>query len=261
MQVLLWSLFFLSGLPNPYKKGILEEGVLKREVFFVNNDSTTILPMVNNFESRIWFKDSTVIYEVKVQWGINIAEENGMKRKEGYDVFKYTYLDLKTLRCQDYYNLSDTAKPINNYRLKRDEVINWKFYYDENPVDLAGSRSVLPDTVIGEKQYKRIKFTSKNGDYNSETINYLDCFSKTTIFHLNRALDIENPGCQVVMTESRPDVNKPLKSVFKTEIIQDKLLDNELKIFKKWGKNMQSTRLPLLSLDEVNRTLIPPVRQ
>lgn len=250
----------MISLNSPGKKKILRQGVLTHQVYFTNVEKTDTLPLVNNFESRIWFKDSCVIYEVKVQWGVNHMMENGISRKDGYDILKYTFLDLRTKKCQDYLNFSDTATPVVNYQLQKSDVVSWQFYYDKDPRDSAGIKSFLPDTLINGVTYRRIRFLNKGDGFAYEKTNYLDCQSKRNIFHINRALDEAYPDCQVVRSDMRTDLNSPLTSVFIARIDREKLTSSELKIFEKWKNNGISTKLPLLRFEEANRVILPPAK-
>lgn len=241
-------------------KKVMHQGVLSQYRYYLDFDSTSNFMLPNNFESKIWFKDSCVIYEVKMLTGVTNYTETGMERKEGFEFFKYSYLDLRTLRCQDYFHFSDTALPVSNYQLQKSEGINWKFYYEENQNDLAGTRSTLSDTLINGHLYKRVRLVNKGDRGAYTTTYYLEHHTKSNIFHINRALDNAYPDCQVVISEMKNDVNGPMKSVFRIEIVREKLTDRELKVFEKWQQNIETSKLPLLSLDEVNRIILPPAK-
>lgn len=236
----------------------LHEGVIKQHRYFVNFDSNAQLPMPDNLESKIWFQDSCVIYEVKVVHINTNYSGNDTIRAESYDLYKYTYLNLHTLSCQDYYHLSDTALPFSNYFLKSNEGIGWSFYEAKKVTDLSGEKSSLPDTIIEGKMCKRIKYTNNNNSDGYEYVYYLDCNVLNNIFHINRSLDELNPGCKVIRSELRGDLNSPLKMIFDVNILSDKLTPKERKIFKKWGENASSTKLPLLTYREVKKKYLPP---
>jgi hypothetical protein len=210
--------------------------------------------MPDSLESKIWFKDSCVIYEVKVITTFtNDIDDSYFK--ESHDIYKYTYLDLRTLICQDYYNLSDTALPVCNYQVKSGESMNWDFY-SKRSMDPAGEFIPLPDTIFENKSYKRVRFANKAFQY--EDVFYLDCEPRNNIFHINKTVDELYPNCKVVRLETRGDLKSPLVGIFHPTIVREKLTTQEKEIFKKWGVNAKSTTLPMLTQSEASKKCKPP---
>ena len=139
----------------------LTEGLISVHKYFLNVESISQLPRPDNLEKKIWFKDSCIILEQKV---VNINTnygDSGVQRSESYDFYKYTFMDIRTLICQDYYYFSDSAVPICNYKLKKTDDNGWIFYAINKPIETLGKLSPIPDTLINNRLYKRIKITNE----------------------------------------------------------------------------------------------------
>ncbi len=180
--------------------------------------------------------------------------------KQSYDLDRYIYFDLKTMKCQDYVSFSDTAKPFCNYLIKKEDNIAVRFYGGKTSVDITDSLIYLPDTTMLNKSFKRIKYFISRPTGIIEYVNYLDCTSKRNIFTINKTLDELYPNCQVVRHEIKADPNSEMKVMFEYVMLNTKLNSHELKVFKKWRQNAKETKLPLLTFSEAfhkcNRYLI-----
>jgi hypothetical protein len=247
------TLFFVFILYSCVNKTYLKRGLISQNRYFTNVTDSTILPDFDKLESKIWFSDSCVIFEMKViNDSINYAPK-GTLRKYSYELFKYSYLDLRTLKCQDYLSFSDTALPINNYFLRDSEVLSWRFYSEKRAQDVNGEITSLSDTIVGNRFFKRVKirrFINKDIGYEYH-IFYLDCKAKKTIFHINRTIDEQYPKCQIVSSELWNDYNSVNKEVFEINVLKSNLSSKEKKIFNQWGKNAKQTELPLRRYTEI----------
>lgn len=233
-------------------KIFLKQGIISYQTYFTDYDSLTRLPLFNTSENRIWFKDSSVIYEIKI---IKIKTDHtpkGTFEKTTFDLLKYTYLDLRTMRCQDYFSLKDTALPLDNYILKPGEGFGWEFFTAKNSNDTIGIRSTLPDTIIDNKVYGRIKIRNHPDTSGYDYEYYLDCNLKNNMFHLNPTLDEMYPKCKVVryVLKSKDD---PFTTIVNTKIISDTLSKVEVAVFTKWGHNAITTKLPVINSKEANK--------
>ncbi|MEO6670792.1 MAG: hypothetical protein ABIN36_15035 [Ferruginibacter sp.] len=223
----------------------------------MNIEDSSKLPMPDNLEAKIWFMDSCVIYEMKVINTVTNHTNRGISEKHSYDLYKFSYLDLRNLNCQDYYHFSDTALPVCSYKLKPIEAVNWNFYAKRPDVDLNGLQQVLSDTIINNISLRRIKFSHSADGYTDEIIYYQDCNTKQNIFHINPSIDELYPNCKIVRSESRGDITSKLTWVFELNMLSENLTTNEKAIFLKWGKNAQSTQLPVISLQESMKNFGP----
>ncbi|MBS1733336.1 MAG: hypothetical protein JST02_08580, partial [Bacteroidetes bacterium] len=202
---------------------------------------TTQLPLLDTSVSRIWFKDSSVIFEVKIIT-IETIHSKITTEKISFKPFKFTYLDLRTMKCQDYITLTDTSSPITNYVLTSEGGDFWEFYLPKKADDTLGIRTVLPDTIINKKSYKRLKIAAAD---TVEHEYYIECNAKQNIFHLNRTLDEMYPGCKIVKSiEKRKNI--PFTYIIEVNVLSDSLTMNEESIFSKWAKNASECKLPLL---------------
>jgi hypothetical protein len=247
--ILVTSLFNYS-----YAQKFQKEGLVHYYDNLVTRNNTTPIPV-----NRIWFKDSCIIYERKV---INRTEDHtitGVVIKNSYDIYKSSFLDLRTLKCQDYYNLSDTAQPFSNYILKPDDALGWNFYY---PFEKTNDKMIaMPDTIIERQNFKRIRRVVPNHD-NWYEILFLTCNKKKNIFHIYKnfeeKLEKKYPYCKVTRSELT-DLNFSFKRIFQYFIVREKLNSLETKIFNKWILNSATTTLPIISLFEVNKLPIKKI--
>lgn len=230
--------FHLLSCSNTRK---LKSGIVSYQAYFTEYDSTTQLPLADTTPSRIWFKDSSVIFEVKLIH-IEGIQSSPPTEKISFRPFMFTYLDLRTMKCQDYITLTDTSSPVNNYSLNLGEGFGWEFYLPKKTDDTLGIRTVLPDTIVNNKSYKRLKIVT------SDTIEheyYIDCNAKPTIFHLNRTLDEIYTNCKVVKSVLKFK-NTPFTDISEVKVLSDSLSRSEESIFSKWAKNASECKLPLL---------------
>ena len=246
MVVLLITFFSCAN------KGFLREGVISYQTYFADYDSMTELPLFNTSENRIWFSDSSVIYEIKIIGIKTDHTSKGTFEKTSFDFFKYTYLDLRTMRCQDYFNLKDTAFPVNNYLLEIGHFAGWEFFTPKYPIDTSGIMSLLPDTIIDHKNYSRIKIKNNPDTLEFDYEFYLDCKTKNNMFHLNPTLDEMYPRCKVVRSIMKFK-NYHFTTVFNTKIVADTLSKEEKTVFAKWAQNAIVTKLPLINYMEANK--------
>ena len=225
-------------------KGFQREGLLYYYSKMVPNPIDTMLR-----QNQIWFQDSAIIYEMKIFTTTEDHKLSGTVIHKSYNTFKFTYLDLRTLRCQDYYNFSDTALPYCNYFLKPDEWISWKFYAENNKQKVTDSLTLLPDTVMDGHHFKRVKTVNLFPGSDFEFVYWLRCKETENIFHINQVYEKRFPGCKTTRTELI-DPHSSSHSIFGYNILHQRLSDEERKIFKKWAKNATQTTLPLLTLDK-----------
>ena len=210
-------------------------------------------------KNKIWFKDSAVIYEFRVEMNAYGSLAEGRIVKSGYPVSSYFYLDLRTMMCQQYDNFSDTATAMYHIALKKQDAVPfWRFYHSGNaPLDNPVEIAALPDTTINNILYKRIKIPyKKNPRESSYSIYYLQCNAPKNIFHMSPGLEKLYPGCKAYRSEfvyvEKPvtKVGKQIPWVFEYKIIRNTLSKTEENIFEKWGQNAKNTRLPVVSFND-----------
>jgi hypothetical protein len=208
-------------------------------------------------ETNIWFFDSTVIYEFR----INLKSENqtseGWVVKESYPVQSYIYLDLRTMICQEYLSFKDTAKPFCTYRFGPSDYMVWRFFDQKGKDDTISGTIPMKDTSINNKIYKRIKVLYKY--YSIEKnyiIFYIDCAAKKNIFHGMRMLEEMYPGCTATFNEFY-DENGGLMQRSGYEITRGSLSNEEECIFRSWTKNAANNKLPLITQDKARKIILP----
>lgn len=221
------------------------------------NDSTNTEKINWSEWTRIWFKDSSVIYEMRINYETRDQTLQGTVVKKSYPVWRYIYLDLRTMICQDYQNFKDTAVPFCNYSLKlNDTIVIWKFFAPKRSSDTSNGMFTMHDTTIGNTLYKRIKVLYKyyrqTGDY---FIYYLNCNATPNMFHMSRTLNEMFPGCKTTRCDIL-DKNHKVTGRTEYKILSDTLTYAEENVFRKWHDNALKTKLPLLSYTEATRMCI-----
>jgi hypothetical protein len=254
------SIFLLTFILNAYSYGQYQtEGLAKYSSYEINTDNITKKKTVGHVEwTNIWFKDSAVIYELRINLESKESTIEGTIVKRSYPVWRYVYLDLRTMRCQDYFNFKDTAMPLFNYLLKSNDTVSlWRFFIPKTKYDTLPGMFTMKDTIMDNIVYKRVKVLYKYyPEQNYFGVYYFDCNTKKNIFHLNRTLSDMYPNCKsnrIDFFDSSGNVS--IRNEYK--IIKDTLSCEEECIFKQWQKNAKKTKLPLLSYSETKRIPIP----
>ncbi len=205
-------------------------------------------------KNKIWFKDSSVIYEFRIEMNSYGSIEEGTIVKSDYPIASYFYLDLRTMRCQQYDNFKDTAKPLYNFEIKQEDALPfWRFYNSKNVSQVTtGDMTALPDTTIANVSYKRIAIPHKNSSY-WFTVYYIKCNAAQNIVHMNRGLEQLYPGCKAFRNEFWDAEKNIVSNVFEYKIINDTLSETEEHIFTNWVENAKNPSLPVVSFNESNR--------
>ena len=229
-----------ENLPNKYDSSLNLPGWL--------SDKNTF--------AGIWFKDSCVVYELRIRSETSESTPQGTVVKKSYPVWRYIYLDLRTMICQDYHTFKDTATPFCNYVLKPNEPTGiWKFFTFKKFLNRSLNMFTMADTTIDKTFFKRIKVPNKYYPQNFYKIYYIKCDAAQNIFHLNDTLDEIYPGCKSTISDFFDSTGKLLIRD-KYEIIRDKLTAEEENIFKQWQQNAKKIKLPLLTYEEAMRSCV-----
>ena len=248
-------LFFTCGYSQ--KEGIFK---FSTENLPSKYDSSRNLPeWLSNMNSftKIWFKDSCVVYELRIRYETRDQTPQGTIVKKSYPVWRYVYLDLRTMICQDYQHFKDTATPFCNYFIKPEDTLRFlNFFSKKTSLDITQKKILLSDTVINRTIFKRIKvFYKYYPQQNFYTIYYQNCNVPQNIFYFNTTLNKTYPGCKTVIGDFF-DSTGNLLIRDKYEILTDKLTLEEKNIFKQWYQNSLKTKLPLLPYEEAIRSCI-----
>lgn len=208
-------------------------------------------------ENKIWFKDSSVIFAIRLYLESRESTAEGTILKKSNPVWRYMYLNLRTMACQDYLSFKDTAAPFCNYRFPLNEPANvWVFFAQKNASDTLHGVFPLNDTIINNTVFKRIKILYKYYDLHKDYgVYYLEKDPKKSIFHMNQTLSDMYPDYNA----KKFDFFEPNGNIiFGSEhIITDKLTSEEECIFKKWESNAKNTKLPIISYSDVYKIILP----
>jgi len=213
---------------------------------------------------KIWINDSAVI---QTAYSFFSCEINDSIIYEGYDPYKYTYYDLRTKKCQDYFSFSDTAQVECNY-LK--QAVNGVPYNIFRGLNWEGRQRThnLKDTILNNKATKVIQLVEERPEYNYR-------FEENYYFQKNN-MKSDAVNLDAVITRLFPDKNLlPEYTLVRIDnitypekiqlfadyyIARDTLTPEELKVFKQWKKNAMETTLPIISEEEVDKMSSVPIR-
>lgn len=232
---------------------------MEDRTFVMNEISKGIFDTFYLKSSKIWFLDSMVIYELKV-----VEQPPDGQEQVGYTypVFKYTFHDLRTMRCQDYFSFTDTASVQCNYQLTNTETVLYRFWKYEPPFEEMYFD--LGDTMIGNRKVKMIEkrkaifsidnyniagkdYTEHNNGYRE--ILYIECGVPDNIFHINYKAEQRYPNCKVVRRDGC-DLQNNSRRCTENMIITSKLTENERAVFKQWSENARTTKVPAIKYTE-----------
>lgn len=246
---------------------IQNEGLLNNITNYPIDISTTKEYPLEKKENKIWFLDSCIIWEQRINYVTEEpAGDSGRIEKYSYPVGWYTYFDLRSKHCQDYLSLKDTATPFCNYYLTDADIFSpiYGFFFPKQSAYLLDSLDVvynMTDTVIKNivlKRAGRLRKTPVEGYVRS--IFYFDCNMPRTIFQfgfLEKNNEVIYSGCQIVKNEVVFDSSGIKLGGTEKEIIRYTLTKEEKNIFKCWEANSKKTTLPLLSHSEVLKLTHP----
>ncbi len=244
----LLSLFFCTCLFQGFitPKNKLREGIIIQGHRFYDGNLHEIKTGITGYDSKVWFLDSCVIYEMV---SLNMYTDSYHKSTSGVTIDRYVYLDLKTMIYYDYSNFSDTATLLRRYTLHPDSTnLTWRFFRHKQLIPSLDSLVAIKDTVVNGKNYKRMQ-KEISRDEGGKTLKmvctyYMQCGMPKSIFHLDGVFDDKFNDCEA----SRFDyyiVGKPNRYLSFYEIISDTLSSTEHKIFKKWSQNALTTNLSM----------------
>jgi len=100
-------------------------GVVIRHNYVVNKDLPDSIISEGPVRTKVYFLDSTVIYEIRILKLSDNDTDIGKGLMSRRPILKYTYLDLRTMIAQDYLNFHDSAKPKLSYPLLKDQIVSW----------------------------------------------------------------------------------------------------------------------------------------
>jgi hypothetical protein len=242
--LVLLSIIALSSVyfeANCQKEGSV---IYTTDEYLYRNSSGT--PILTSHQKKIWFKDSTVIYEIRINRETTESTADGLVTKKSNPVLRYSLLNLRNMIGQDYLIFTDSATPVSNFRLQPDETLSWTFYKSGMAIDTSQVVTKIADTIIGSTPYRRIRMPYPlSQDETGYCLYYLQK-TKGTIFQLNRLVDSIYKGWRTTLLQLF-DQNNNLLLTSKLEVPNGVLTKKERSIFVKWGKNARATKLPLLN--------------
>ncbi len=237
----------------------IDEGLMYWKIYFINTNPKEPVPF-EYIGGKIWFKDSCFILERKTLVSNDYYSPKGNIHSQEDISYKFTFLDLRNMHCQDYLSLQDTSTIFCNYFLNpaQKENLDNRFYGKIVPYFVPDTTFELTDTIIKGENFKRVQLNFHKEDYSHSYIYYLSCNSYKTKFHINTELDEKYPHCQSVKEEVIV-ANGP-HSMKEFSLLEDKLSEKMNKIFFTWEQNAKNTKMPLLNLNDAKIQCDLPLR-
>lgn len=206
----------------------------------------------------MWVDSEAVVYEQKGTYSFGLNDSIVLK---GYDVYKYTFFDLITRRCQDYLSFTDTATVIANYIVPKDSVPGINFRQEMSRS--LDSMKILADTVVDGKLYKRIRYTVTWPEITSpyeETYYLLPGalhWPKNIIY---KKLQTLIPGGIVERVDMHQLPPIEMRATNTIHCERNYLTPEEETVFKKWQQNALETKVPVTPAAEVLSRFWPPIK-
>lgn len=212
-------------------------GVFINQISFYDSSKQTYISGDSIWpETKVWYWDSMA---VELKPSVIIEELNGEVVSKRIERNQYVFIDLKNKDSYVYRSFSDTAQVSSISKFGERKPGEMFSIYGVEPVEINVTEKEinLPDTTIGNVQYKRIKYVYKSGkpEKNRIIIAYLRCDKKGFQFPYYKKQS-EICGCPITMMETsyfgyRPSTK--LELIF----IADSLKSEEKGVFEAWKKN------------------------
>lgn len=184
----------------------------------------------------MWFKDSVLIIEKKIR-------STNLDGSVEDVITKYTYVDLKTSRSQDYFNFRDTAKPYCNFEFSPRYVTPYLInpFAEEKP----SSYVRLPDRM---EKGELVKIVQREDTFKNPT-STLFYFKKSKydfIFSYHPFFEqLLSPYKGFMVRTVAPNDPGYMETGYR--LVATSLNDKILAIFDAWEKNAKATKLEVLT--------------
>ncbi len=182
-----------SGQKNisSYKKTEVIELKFKQ---FQPADTVSSSPFISSFE-KVWYRDSMAIESVSGFFSTTDSKGNTIEKDS---TLHYRFSNLRKGTVYEYGSFSDTSTLIRKYSYSDSIKMfgGWGFNYARR-WDYEGAIKNIPDTIIGDTFFKRLKIhrTIKNIPYIIDC--YFMCDKKDVILNLD--IDLSHKiGCPLV---------------------------------------------------------------
>lgn len=228
------GLLVLLGVSSCYQTSGKENqsaGVVTIKRRFLNINQTPEIAI----DSRIWYKDSFFIQEVKK---IVFIDSLGKKSRR-VELSHYLFHDLKAQGFYEFSSFTDTATILNSYKLnKSDEYPGaWNFMKSEKNKYATSSLRPNSDTVIDKVVYKRMTFSQNVGKGEFSTEIYLRCDRNHPFFKLFRYYS-EIFGCDCVKIVNYYPRTLIPSTTTELEFQRDSLVEQEINVFNAWTRRI-----------------------
>lgn len=221
------------------------EGIIRDHSINIHYDKTS---NVYDYNFQVWYCDSAVIFQhvfVSMKLGVDSIPAT-------LKTYKYVYLDLRNLKCQDYRTLDASAKPFGNYKLQRNESILSHFFEQDYTLPIFKTKTEkLDDTIIAKKNYKRILYKGTKEEPLWQRTIYLTAEDNNIQYHIYPMLDKQYYPLRVIRLDDLLDGK--LTEINYIEPIKTELSNYERSVFKNWKINADTTTLPMLTLEEIDK--------
>jgi hypothetical protein len=228
-----------------FSQTVIKEGILEKESYWLEDKGGGVFDTTKHKSYRIYFYDSCVVYESKSYYPEYPEQEI---TKWPTRLYKYTFFDLRTRLCHDYYSFTDTSTMQCNYKMPKGKSLLWNFW--ETQGDEDGNFVFVGDTIIAGKSIKLVE--NKNAastQRKSKWIYYLTSNMPNIIFHINGgAIDRRYKGYKAFRLDLIQEWGRSCSSM---RLIKEKLSFEERSVLKKWLKNSKEIQEPLMDYKDV----------
>lgn len=189
-----------------------------------------------DFTSKIWFKDSFAIEEVRQ---LNIEEGSKGVTCQSYDVLFYRFNDLRKGFIYEFSQFKDSAKLLRKYS-SHDSITSiggWGFHSIRH-WDYQGITERMSDTLINRTLFKRAKIYRSVKDIPYVIFCYFNCDKNGTVFNMDPDLS-KSVGCPLTKIYWSTPQKKGLHMTSEVKFLADTLTAEESKVFAAWEKFAQ----------------------
>ena len=195
--------------------------------------SRTVVPPFT-YQARIWYRNELVVEEIN---SMDFVTDTAGRETVSSHPLYYLCYNKSSPRVYAYRNFADTAVVSTIYS-NQDSIIKagaLNFYRPE-AITYVSKPESLPDTVISNINYSRIKFERETKGYRFNSIGYFRCDQKASIF---RFMKYDNKACPMVRLDDMADTSFSVSSSREIRVLRDSLTNFEEQVLTTWENRLQ----------------------
>ena len=230
------TLFFLAKMINAGQQNIdtpnigAVKGLLELSVRFY---SRTVVPPFT-YQARTWYRNELVVEEIN---SMDFVTDTAGRETVSSHPLYYLCYNKNSPRIYAYRNFADTAAVSTIYS-NHDSIIKAGAlnFYRLEAITYVNKPESLPDTVITNINYSRIKFERETKGHRFISIGYFRCDQKASIF---RFMKYDNKACPMVRLDDMADTTFTVSSSREIRVLRDSLTNFEEQVLTTWENRLQ----------------------